>query len=73
MAHDAKGLALAMAGLMTLGGVVFGLEGQLQWRNPIDPNSKSAGVVQDFPGDRVAHMVTRGGCRGTGKWPAGAG
>ena len=45
-----KGLALAMAGLMTLGGVVFGLEGQLQWRNPIDPNSKSAGVVQDFPG-----------------------
>ena len=45
-----KGLALALAGLMTLGGVVFGLEGQLQWRNPIDPDSRSAGVVQDFPG-----------------------
>ena len=45
-----KGLALAMAGLMTLSGVVFGLEGQLQWRYPIDPNTKSVGVVQDFPG-----------------------
>ena len=45
-----KGLALAMAGLMTLSGVVFGLEGQLRWRNPIDPNTKSVGVVQDFPG-----------------------
>jgi len=45
-----KGLALAMAGLMILGGVVFGLEGQLKWRNPIDPSSNSDSVVQDFPG-----------------------
>ena len=44
-----RGLALGIAGLLTIGGVVFGLEGQLQWRKPIDPNSKSVDVVQDFP------------------------
>ncbi len=44
-----KGLALGIAGLLTLGGVIFGLEGQFQWRKPIDPNSESVDVVQDIP------------------------
>jgi thiol:disulfide interchange protein DsbD len=35
---------------LTLGGVVFGLEGQMQWRTPIEPLAAKAGVVQDFPG-----------------------
>ena len=45
-----KGLALGIAGLLGIGGFIFGLEGQFQWRNPIDSNSKSVDVVQDFPG-----------------------
>ena len=45
-----KGLALGIAGLLVIGGFIFGLEGQFQWRNPIDSNSKSVDVVQDFPG-----------------------
>jgi thiol:disulfide interchange protein DsbD len=45
-----RGLALGIAGALTLGGVVFGLEGQMQWRTPIDPLAAKAGVVQDFPG-----------------------
>ncbi len=45
-----RGLALGIAGALTLGGVVFGLEGQMQWRTPTDPLAAKAGVVQDFPG-----------------------
>ena len=46
-----KGLALGITVLLILGGVVFGLEGQLQWRKPIDPNAKQINdVTQDFPG-----------------------
>ena len=45
-----KGLALGIAGLLGIGGFIFGLEGQFQWRNPIDSNLKSVDVVQDFPG-----------------------
>ncbi len=45
-----RGLALGIAGALTLGGVVFGLEGQMQWRTPTDPLVAKAGVVQDFPG-----------------------
>ena len=45
-----RGLALGIAGALTLGGVVFGLEGQMQWRTPTDPLEAKAGVVQDFPG-----------------------
>ncbi|MAD23612.1 MAG: hypothetical protein CMO44_05500 [Verrucomicrobiales bacterium] len=45
-----KGLALGIAGLLGIGGFIFGLEGQFQWRKPIDSNSKSVDVVQDFPG-----------------------
>ncbi|MDE2643116.1 MAG: protein-disulfide reductase DsbD family protein [Verrucomicrobiota bacterium] len=45
-----RGLALVIAGALTLGGVVFGLEGQMQWRTPTDPLAAKAGVVQDFPG-----------------------
>ena len=45
-----RGLALGITGALTLGGVVFGLEGQMQWRTPTDPLAAKAGVVQDFPG-----------------------
>ena len=45
-----RGLALGIAGALTLGGVVFGLEGQMQWRTPTAPLAAKAGVVQDFPG-----------------------
>ena len=45
-----RGLALGIAVALTLGGVVFGLEGQMQWRTPTDPLAAKAGVVQDFPG-----------------------
>ena len=45
-----RGLALGIAGALALGGVVFGLEGQMQWRTPVDPSEAKAGVVQDFPG-----------------------
>ena len=45
-----RGLALGIAGALALGGVVFGLEGQMQWRTPTDPSEANAGVVQDFPG-----------------------
>ena len=45
-----RGLALGIAGALALGGVVFGLEGQMQWRTPTDPSEAKAGVVQDFPG-----------------------
>ena len=45
-----RGLALGIAGALALGGVVFGLEGQMQWRTPTDPLAAKAGVVQDFPG-----------------------
>jgi len=45
-----RGLALGIAGALTLGGVVFGLEGQMQWRTPTDPLAAKAVVVQDFPG-----------------------
>ncbi len=45
-----RGLALGIAGALTLGGVVFGLEGQMQWRTPTDPSQAKAGMVQDFPG-----------------------
>ncbi|MBT4622690.1 MAG: DUF255 domain-containing protein [Verrucomicrobia bacterium] len=45
-----RGLALGIAGALTLGGVVFGLEGQMQWRTPTEPLAAKAGVVQDFPG-----------------------
>ncbi len=45
-----RGLAMAIAGALALGGVVFGLEGQMQWRTPTDPSSAKVGVVQDFPG-----------------------
>jgi thiol:disulfide interchange protein DsbD len=45
-----RGLALGIAVALTLGGVVFGLEGQMQWRTPTDPLAANAGVVQDFPG-----------------------
>ncbi len=34
-----RGLALGIAGALTLGGVVFGLEGQMQWRTPTDPSA----------------------------------
>ena len=45
-----KGLALWITVLLFLGGVVFVLEGQLQWRKPIDPNVKQINdVTQDFP------------------------
>ena len=45
-----RGLALGIAGALAFGGVVFGLEGQMQWRTPTDPSEAKAGVVQDFPG-----------------------
>ena len=45
-----RGLALGIAGALALGGAVFGLEGQMQWRTPTDPLEAKAGVVQDFPG-----------------------
>ena len=45
-----RGLALGIAGALALGGVVFGLEGQMQWRTPTDPSQAKAGMVQDFPG-----------------------
>jgi len=45
-----RGLALCIAGALALGGVVFGLEGQMQWRTPLDPSQAKAGVVQDIPG-----------------------
>ncbi len=45
-----RGLALGIAGALPLGGVVFGLEGQMQWRTPTDPSQAKAGMVQDFPG-----------------------
>ena len=45
-----RGLALCIAGALALGGVVFGLEGQMQWRTPVDPSQAKAGVVQDIPG-----------------------
>ena len=45
-----RGLALGIAGVLALGGVVFGLEGQMQWRTPVDPSQAKADVVQDFPG-----------------------
>ncbi|MDP6795566.1 MAG: protein-disulfide reductase DsbD family protein [Verrucomicrobiota bacterium] len=45
-----RGLALGIAVALALGGVVFGLEGQMQWRTPVDPLQAKAGVVQDFPG-----------------------
>ena len=45
-----RGLALGIAGALALGGVVFGLEGQMQWRTPLDPSQAKAGVVQDIPG-----------------------
>ena len=45
-----RGLALGIAGALALGGVVFGLEGQMQWRTPVDPSQAKAGVVQDIPG-----------------------
>ena len=45
-----RGLALGIAGALALGGVVFGLEGQMQWRTPVDPSQAKADVVQDFPG-----------------------
>lgn len=45
-----KGLVLVIVGLITLGGVIFALEGQFKWRKPIDPNAKQVDVVQDFPG-----------------------
>ena len=45
-----RGLALCIAGALALGGVVFGLEGQMQWRMPLDPSQAKAGVVQDIPG-----------------------
>jgi thiol:disulfide interchange protein DsbD len=45
-----RGLALGIAGGLALGGVVFGLEGQMQWRIPTDPSTAKADVVQDFPG-----------------------
>ena len=43
-------MALGIAGALALGGVVFGLEGQMQWRTPTDPSQAKAGMVQDFPG-----------------------
>ena len=51
-----KGLAIGIAGLLVLVGVIFGLEGQLQWRKPIDSNSQSVDVVQDFPGGIQWHV-----------------
>ena len=45
-----RGLALGIAGALALGGVVFGLEGQMQWRTPTDPSQGKSGMVQDFPG-----------------------
>ena len=45
-----RGLALGIAGALAFGGVVFGLEGQMQWRTPTDPSEAKSGVVQDFPG-----------------------
>ena len=45
-----RGLALCIAGALALGGFVFGLEGQMQWRTPLDPSQAKAGVVQDIPG-----------------------
>jgi len=45
-----RGLALCITGALALCGVVFGLEGQMQWRTPVDPSQAKAGVVQDFPG-----------------------
>ena len=45
-----RGLALGIAGALALGGVVFGLEGQMQWRTPTDPSQAKSGMVQDFPG-----------------------
>ncbi len=45
-----RGLALGIAGGLALGGIVFGLEGQMQWRTPTDPSAAKADVVQDFPG-----------------------
>ena len=45
-----RGLALCIAGALALGGFVFGLEGQMQWRTPVDPSQAKAGVVQDIPG-----------------------
>ena len=50
-----RGLALGIAGALTLGGVVFGLEGQMQWRTPTDPLAAKSGVVQDFPGGILWH------------------
>ena len=44
------GLALGIAGALTVGGVVLGLGGQMQWRTPTEPLAAKAGVVQDFPG-----------------------
>lgn len=45
-----RGLALGIAGALALGGVLFGLEGQMQWRTPTDSSQAKAGMVQDFPG-----------------------
>ena len=45
-----RGLAVGIAGVLALGGIVFGLEGQMQWRTPTDPSQAKAGLVQDFPG-----------------------
>ena len=55
-----RGLALGISGALALGGVVFGLEGQMQWRTPVDPSQSSDGVVQDFPGGIRWHRWSKG-------------
>jgi len=45
-----RGLALGISVALALGAVVFGLEGQMQWRTPVDSLQAKADVVQDFPG-----------------------
>ncbi|MEE2943386.1 MAG: thioredoxin family protein [Verrucomicrobiota bacterium] len=55
-----RGLALGISGALALSGVVFGLEGQMQWRMPVDPSQSSVGVVQDFPGGIRWHRWSKG-------------